>query len=56
MMNYKLSFADKEEEEEGAAKGGKKSLNSDIQRIKEIIFRGKPKRVFRSNRKADVAF
>ena len=57
IMNYKLSFADKEEgEEEGGAKGGKKSLNSDIQRIKEIVFRGKPKRVFRSNRKADVPF
>jgi hypothetical protein len=57
IMNYKLSFEDKEEaEDEAAGKGGKKSLNSDIQRIKEIVFRGKPKRVFRSNRKADVPF
>lgn len=34
----------------------KSSKGSDIQKIKEIVFRGKPKRVFKSNRKADVAF
>jgi hypothetical protein len=59
IMNYKLSYTEKidgEGEEEGAKSGVKKSLNQDIQRIKEIVFRGKPKRVFRSNRKADVPF
>lgn len=55
-MNYKLKFTSQEaaeDDQEGAAAGQK---NSDIQRIKEIVFRGKPKRVFRSNKTKDVAF
>ncbi len=57
-MNYKLAFSESAgaDAEEDAAKGSKKNLNHDIQKIKEIVFRGKPKRVFRSNRKGDVAF
>jgi hypothetical protein len=55
IMNYKLKFTEAaEDEQEGAGAAGQK--NSDIQRIKEIVFRGKPKRVFRSNRTKDVAF
>ena len=56
IMNYKLKFTSQEaaeDDQEGAAAGQK---NSDIQRIKEIVFRGKPKRVFRSNKTKDVAF
>ena len=56
-MNYKLKFtgaAGEDENNEGEKDGSHKS--SDIQRIKEIVFRGKPKRVFRSNRTKDVAF
>lgn len=56
IMNYKLKFTTQEaaeDDQEGAAAGQK---NSDIQRIKEIVFRGKPKRVFRSNKTKDVAF
>jgi len=57
IMNYKLKFtgaAGEDENNEGEKDGSHKS--SDIQRIKEIVFRGKPKRVFRSNRTKDVAF
>ena len=58
-MNYKLRFttaaAGEEAEDQGAAAGAQHK-NSDIQKIKEIVFRGKPKRVFRSNRTKDVAF
>jgi hypothetical protein len=57
IMNYKLKFtgAAGEEENNEVEKDGSHK-NSDIQRIKEIVFRGKPKRVFRSNRTKDVAF
>lgn len=62
IMNYKLKFVEKaageaaEDEAAAAANTAKSSKNNDIQKIKEIVFRGKPKRVFRSNRKGDVAF
>ncbi len=52
ILNYNLCQFD---EAEGAAAQGKRG-ESDIQRIKEIVFRGKPKRVFRGNRTKDVAF
>jgi hypothetical protein len=59
IMNYNLNFQNDAKGEGAAeeAEGGKgKSLHSDIQKIKEIVFRGKPKRVFRGNRARDVAF
>lgn len=57
ILNYNLKYeltgskdVEGEEADNAASKG------RDIQKIKEIVFRGKPKRVFKSNRKADVAF
>ena len=52
ILNYNLKF------QEGAAADdeGPAKASSDIAKIKEIVFRGKPKRVFKSNRTKDVAF
>ena len=53
VLNYKLKFT--EEQEEGAA-DKKKASDADIQKIKDIVFRGKPRRVYRSNKTKEVAF
>ena len=48
ILNYNLKFKEQEVEE------GK--TQQDIDKLREIIFKGKPKRVFRTNRNKDVAF
>ena len=48
ILNYNLKFKEQEVEE------GK--TQQDIDKLREIIFKGKPKRVFRTNRNKEVAF
>lgn len=43
ILNYNLKFANTEANQNV-------NKEADIQKMKEIVFRGKPKRVFRSNK------
>lgn len=55
ILNYNLKYEDPAEAAELALKASKKN-EQDMDKIKEIVFRGKPKRVFKSNKTKDVAF
>jgi hypothetical protein len=49
ILNYSLKFANPDESQST-------HKETDIQKMKEIVFRGKPKRVYKSNKASDVTF
>ena len=53
MLNYNLKFKTSNEEDDQQKKAEKEA---DIRKINDIVFRGKPKRVFKSNKNRDIAF
>ena len=53
MLNYELKFTQKSEDQIEKQTANKEA---DIAKIKEIVFRGKPRRLFKSNKNKDVAF
>ncbi|CDW88967.1 UNKNOWN [Stylonychia lemnae] len=58
ILNYNLKYSESQNQEgqEGQQKVNNENKEKDIQKMKEIVFRGKPRRVFKSNRTRDVAF
>ncbi len=52
MLNYNLKFSHSEDDD----KQKKADKEADIRKINDIVFRGKPKRVFKSNKNRDIAF
>jgi hypothetical protein len=55
MLNYKLGYAETNDEGQQAEDKVEKR-EKEIERMKEIVFRGKPRRVYRSNKGKDVSF
>jgi hypothetical protein len=54
ILNYNLKYRGTQAAEGEEAEAAPK--HTDLSKIQEIVFRGKPKRVFKSNRTKDVAF